>query len=36
MVFGWGVEKWKYKKLFCLVVKKKERIENIICRNLLY
>ena len=36
MVFDWGVEKWKYKKLFCLIVKKKERIENIIGRNLLY
>ena len=32
--FG-GVEKWRDGKLFCLVEKKNERIENDVCRNLL-
>ena len=31
----WGVEKWRDGKLFCLVEKKNERIENDVCRNLL-
>ena len=31
-VLGLSVEKWRDGKLFCLVEKKNERIENIVCK----
>ena len=33
MVFGFGVEKWRDKKHFCLVEEKSERIEDAIYKN---
>ena len=33
IVFGWEVEMQRDKKLFCLVKKKDERMENVVCIN---